>query len=123
MKHHPRKFGISKYGFNRILKVFSDIFAITLIIRFSSNPLKGFFLCAIPFILLCGCFGTLSVGAYALHWTAGKSLYFLISAIITSMAAIQLVALGILGELIVATSDLSYTHLPAVTRKLIVTDN
>jgi len=41
VNHYPRKFGVSKYGFDRIFKVFSDIFAMNLIIRFSSMPLMG----------------------------------------------------------------------------------
>lgn len=49
VQHYPRKYGSSKYGFERIFKVLSDILAMNLIIRFSSNPLKGFVMCALPF--------------------------------------------------------------------------
>ena len=51
VNHYERKYGVSKYGFERILKVFSDIFAMNLIIRFSSTPLKGFAFSSIPFSL------------------------------------------------------------------------
>ena len=46
VNHYPRRHGKSKYGFDRIFKVFSDIFSMNLIIRFSSMPLVGFCLCA-----------------------------------------------------------------------------
>ena len=61
VKHHSRKYGVSKYGFERILKVFSDIFAMNLIIRFSSTPLKGFAFSSIPFFLMALFFGILAV--------------------------------------------------------------
>ena len=61
VKHYARKYGVSKYGFERILKVFSDIFAMNLIIRFSSTPLKGFAFSSIPFFLMTLFFGILAV--------------------------------------------------------------
>jgi hypothetical protein len=117
--HHPRKFGISKYGFNRIFKVFSDIFSMNLIIRFSSTPLKGFAFCAIPFILFTLFFGILGVLAVIFDWTSGKALFFLIATALSSMAIVHLLLLGIIGELVVNTSDLSHTQMPEITKKQI----
>jgi glycosyltransferase involved in cell wall biosynthesis len=119
VKHHPREYGVSKYGLDRILKVLSDIFAINLIIRFCSNPLKGFVLCAIPFILLSLFFGSLGALALIFQWTPGKALFFMISSALTGMAGVHLVALGVLGELVVGTSDLRHTRLPAITKRTI----
>lgn len=120
VKHYPRKYGVSKYGFERILKVLSDIFAMNLIIRFSSNPLKGFVLSALPFACLALSFGGLVVPALVFHWTSGKALFFLIASLFTGMAAVHLITLGVLAELAVSTSDLSHTELPEVTKKSIV---
>ena len=119
VRHHPRKYGVSKYGFSRILKVLSDIFAMNLIIRFSSNPLKGFMLCAIPFLLLTLFFGGLGALALALHWTPGKALFFMMSAALNGMAIVHLAILGVLGELVVDTSDLSHTELPQITKRAV----
>jgi glycosyltransferase involved in cell wall biosynthesis len=119
VSHHPRTSGISKYGFDRILKVMSDIFAMNLIIRFSSNPLKGFVLCAIPFLLLTLFFGTLAVLALILQWTPGKALFFIISAALNGMAVVHLATLGVLGELVISTSDLGHTQLPEIAKKAI----
>ncbi len=121
VKHHPRKYGASKYGFERILKVFSDIFSMSLIIRFSSTPLTGFFLGAIPFLISTIGFGILSILAEIFLWTSGKSLFFLIATSLSAMAVVHLIALGIIGELVVGTSDLTHTHLPAITKKIIGT--
>jgi hypothetical protein len=112
VKHHPRKYGVSKYGFERILKVFSDIFAMNLIIRFSSTPLKGFVLSSIPFFLMTMFFGILAVLAWNFQWTSGKTLFFFIAMALSGMAVVHLITLGVLGELVVGTSDLSHTRLP-----------
>ena len=122
VKHHSRTYGVSKYGFERILKVLSDIFAINLIIRFSSNPLKGFVLCAVPFLLLTLFFGGLALLALILQWTAGKAIFFMLSTALTGMAVVHLLALGVVGELVVSTSDLSHTRMPEITKKCIITN-
>ncbi|HET6467951.1 MAG TPA: glycosyltransferase family 2 protein [Geminicoccaceae bacterium] len=38
VRHHPRRFGRSKYGFSRIYKVFMDLLSIRTILSFSRNP-------------------------------------------------------------------------------------
>jgi glycosyltransferase involved in cell wall biosynthesis len=117
VKHHPRRFGKSKYGFNRIFKVFSDIFALNLIIRFSASPLKGFALASFPFVALTFFFGMLSITAAIFNWTAGKASFFLISAAICGVAVLYLLGMGLLAELVVGTSDLSHTQMPELTKK------
>ncbi len=119
VKHHPRKYGVSKYGLNRALKVFSDIFAINLIIRFSSKPLMGFAICAIPFALLAVFFGGLGFWATALNWTTGKALFFTVSSALNAMAVVHLVTLGVIGELVVTNSDLSHAELPEIGKRKI----
>jgi glycosyltransferase involved in cell wall biosynthesis len=39
VRHHPRKFGRSKYGFSRIYKVALDLLSIRTILSFSRNPM------------------------------------------------------------------------------------
>jgi glycosyltransferase involved in cell wall biosynthesis len=112
VNHNARKYGVSKYGFERILKVFSDIFAMNLIIRFSSTPLKGFVFSSIPFFLMMVFFGILAILAWNFQWTSGKTLFFFIVTALSGMAVVHLIALGVLGELVVGTSDLSHTKLP-----------
>jgi len=112
VNHSARKFGVSKYGFERILKVFSDIFAMNLIIRFSSTPLKGFAFSSIPFFIMTVFFGILTALSWNFQWTSGKTLFFFIAMALSGMASVHLIALGVLGELVVGTSDLSHTKLP-----------
>ena len=117
VKHHPRKFGKSKYGFNRIFKVFSDIFALNLIIRFSAYPLKGFAAASFPFVALTFFFGILSTTAVLFNWTAGKASFFFTSAAICGVAVLYLIGMGLLAELVIGTSDLSHTQMPELTKK------
>lgn len=117
VNHHPRMHGKSKYGFNRIIKVFCDIFSMNLIIRFSSRPLTGFALFALPFFCLSAFFGILSIMAVVLQWTPGKASFFIIASALSGMAMFNLIVLGILGELVIGTSDLSVAQMPSLTRK------
>jgi glycosyltransferase involved in cell wall biosynthesis len=115
--HHPRKYGVSKYGFDRILKVLSDIFAMNLIIRFSSTPLKGFAVSSLPFLIMTVFFAALAVASKMYGWTSGKTLFFFLASALFGMGFVHLIALGVLGELVVSTSDLSHTILPELTKK------
>jgi glycosyltransferase involved in cell wall biosynthesis len=117
--HHPRRYGKSKYGFDRIFKVFSDIFSMNLIIRFSSKPLKGFVLCSLPFMALTGFLGMLCLSALFFDWTAGKAIFFFFAAALSGMAVVHLLFLGILCELVVGQSDLAHTQMPELTKKSI----
>jgi hypothetical protein len=42
VRHHPRRFGQSKYGFSRIYKVFVDLLSIRTILSFVRNPMAWF---------------------------------------------------------------------------------
>lgn len=117
VNHHPRQYGTSKYGFDRIFKVFADIFSMNLIIRFSSMPLKGFVLCSLPFVILTALFALLGGFAVGLQWTAGKALFFMFATALCLMAVVHLVVLGILGELVVSNSDLSHTQMAEITMR------
>lgn len=41
----------------------------------------------------------------------------MIATALTGMAVIHLITLGVIGELVVGTSDLSHTELPEITKK------
>jgi glycosyltransferase involved in cell wall biosynthesis len=117
VQHYPRQHGVSKYGFNRIFKVFSDIIAINLIIKFSSLPLKGFAVLSLPFLFLSLFLGTAAILGLMLNWSAGKPMFFLLSSVLSVTAVVHLLALGVLAELIIGTSDLQHTSLPEITMK------
>ena len=48
VRHHARRFGESKYGISRTVKVLVDLFTLKMITTFRSRPLVGFALAPLP---------------------------------------------------------------------------
>jgi glycosyltransferase involved in cell wall biosynthesis len=48
VRHHARRFGESKYGISRTVKVLVDLLTLKMITTFRSRPLVGFALAAVP---------------------------------------------------------------------------
>ena len=48
VRHHPRRFGESKYGISRTTKVLVDLITLKMITTFRSRPLLGFAVAALP---------------------------------------------------------------------------
>jgi glycosyltransferase involved in cell wall biosynthesis len=120
VRHYARQYGKSKYGLNRIFKVFSDIFSIILIVKFSTRPLIAFTLCAFPFFVLGFFFSILLLLSINLSWTPGKALFFAFSAGLSFMGMIHLIAIGVISELIISVGDHSHMQLPSLTQKKFV---
>lgn len=119
VRHYARRFGKSKYGLNRIFKVFSDIFSIILIVKFSTRPLLAFTLCSFPFFVLGFFFSILLLLSINLNWTPGKAIFFAFSSGLSFMGMIHLIAIGVISELVVSVSDHSHMQLPRLTQKII----
>lgn len=100
-KHHPRKFGKSKYGISRTFKVILDLIMIKFFQSFFSKPLRAF-----------GPIGLISffVGIFvSLKLTFEKFYYhkdiggrpLLILGVMLIIVGVQMLAMGILGEYLV----------------------
>jgi glycosyltransferase involved in cell wall biosynthesis len=59
VRHHARKFGESKYGISRTVKVLIDLLTLKMITTFRSRPLVGFGVAAIPPLVAGLIFGAL----------------------------------------------------------------
>jgi glycosyltransferase involved in cell wall biosynthesis len=59
VRHHARRFGESKYGLSRTLKVLVDLLTLKMITTFRSRPLVGFAVAAIPALGAALVFGVL----------------------------------------------------------------
>ena len=102
VKHHPRKFGQSKYGISRTFRVLSDLILMVFFRRYIQKPMHLF-----------GAIGFMSLGIgiiinlYLLilkilgHDIWGKPL--LILGLIFLLGGIQLITIGILAEISVRT--------------------
>ena len=101
--HHARRFGKSKYGLGRTVRVLMDLFTIFAIKKFLTRPMHGFGMVGLASIAL----GTL-VGLYLtfLKLGLGQSIGdrpLLILAVVLFLAGIQLFSFGLLAELCMRT--------------------
>jgi glycosyltransferase involved in cell wall biosynthesis len=102
VKHHPRKFGKSKYGINRTFKVLSDLILMVFFRKYIQKPMHLF-----------GTIGFISLGLgvlinlYLLIWKImGHDIWnrpILILGLILLLGGIQLITIGILAEISVRT--------------------
>lgn len=105
VRHHPRRYGQSKYGLSRIYKVLLDLMVIKTVTTFASRPLRWFALLSVPLFIaaigmLAHTFVTLATGSSQLSLPlAGTGIIFLASAMI-------LLCSGALAELIYSRGDI-----------------
>jgi glycosyltransferase involved in cell wall biosynthesis len=105
VKHHPRKFGSSKYGLSRIYKVLIDMIALKIIFTFFYVPLYGFGI----FASIAGFFAVLSflISAVEMYFHPGGSLVVIMgTSMLLGSLAVFLLFLGIISELIYKNGDI-----------------
>jgi len=118
VRHHPRRYGTSKYGLSRIYKVLLDLVTIKTLVSFTSRPLLWFSILALPALVL-------SVAALVAS-LYGTLLGVVSSAVPLAGTAVLLGALsmilflnGVLAELIYKTGDTKLDKLSLISvRKL-----
>ena len=103
VEHHPRRYGHSKYGMERIPRGFFDLLTVIMLTRYTAKPLHLFGLLGV-FLGLAGLgiIGYLSVGWFLGTWIGARPL-LLIGAVLL-IAGIQLVSFGLVAEMIVYSS-------------------
>jgi hypothetical protein len=103
VSHSPRRFGKSKYGLGRIVKVLLDLLTVKFLLSYATRPIQIFGFLG----LLCFGGGT-ALGIYL----AVLRLFFnqgladrpiLLLAILLIVIGVQLIIMGLLGELVVRT--------------------
>jgi glycosyltransferase involved in cell wall biosynthesis len=97
--HHPRRHGVSKYGWDRLYKGLLDLITVLFITRYTRRPLHLF-----------GAVGLLFVGAgfginlyLAILWLGGSTLSnrpLLLLGVLLMLLGIQVLTTGLLGEMI-----------------------
>ena len=99
VRHHARRFGESKYGISRTVKVLVDLITLKMITTFRSRPLVGFVVASVPMLAAALVFGILWVYA-ATHFGPLKSeaLVFPGAALLWLGAAFYMAMLGLLAE-------------------------
>lgn len=103
VSHHPRKYGKSKYGIGRTIRVILDLITIKFLLSYSSSPIQIF-----------GLIG-LGSGIFGFIWTGYlviQRLFFqiplggrpaLLLAVMLMFLGVQFISIGLLGELLIRT--------------------
>jgi glycosyltransferase involved in cell wall biosynthesis len=101
VNHHPRRFGASKYGLSRTLRVILDLITVKFLLSYATKPLQVFgtfgFLSSLTGFALAA---YLSVDKLVLHHSlSDRPLLFL--AILLILVGLQFITMGLLGEMMV----------------------
>jgi len=107
VNHRPRRFGKSKYGIGRALRVLVDLLVVQMLSSFSQRPLTFFALLTTPFaVLLVGLL--VSSVAYADRITHDKSWgnVALLITMLVLMSCVYFLMLGLVAELAVKASGM-----------------
>src|SRR5215204_3175197 len=99
VRHHARRFGESKYGISRTVKVLVDLLTLKMITSFRSRPLVGFALAAMPALALALVFGGLWLFSLT-HFEPDKAsaLVFPAAGLLCLEMAFYLFMLGLVAE-------------------------
>jgi glycosyltransferase involved in cell wall biosynthesis len=113
VRHHARKFGESKYGISRTVKVLVDLFTLKMITTFRSRPLLGFSVAALPLVAAAGLFTALWVVA-ATQFSPSKAtaLVFPGAALLIAGAAFYLLMLGLVAEVALSSEQETANAIP-----------
>jgi glycosyltransferase involved in cell wall biosynthesis len=100
VRHHPRRYGKSKFGANRFVNGFLDLLTVSFVHSGKLSPLHVFGRIGLFF----GAAGAVIFGGFVVHWLLGgavrtRPLFFI--GLILLILAVQFVSLGLLGELVV----------------------
>jgi len=113
VRHHPRRFGESKYGLSRIYKVLLDILVVKTLVSFSSRPLIWFGVLAIPFVVLSA--SCLVVSIQGLVSDGRLSIPIAGTGVLFAVIPIVLLLGGALAELVYAAGDVRTHKLAELT--------
>lgn len=119
VNHHPRKFGKTKYGLNRTIKVILDLFTVKFLLSYASKPIyvfggTGIAMMAAAFIMLVLLVIRRQLTGIGLTQTP----YFLVSVTLGIMG-FQSILMGLLAELLARTYHESQQKTTYIIRKVI----
>jgi glycosyltransferase involved in cell wall biosynthesis len=113
VRHHARRFGESKYGISRTVKVLIDLLTLKMITTFRSRPLVGFALAAVPALGAAVLFGVL----WVVSWTQfgpekASALVFPGAGLLAVGAALYLFMLGLVAEVALSSERVGINDTP-----------
>ena len=113
VRHHARRFGESKYGISRTVKVLVDLLTLKMITTFRSRPLVGFGTLATPMLAGALLFAAMSVlAAVDFQPSKAEALVFPGAALLCAAAGFYLMMLGLVAEVAVNSEQESANEVP-----------
>ena len=100
--HHARRHGASKYGISRTLMVILDLITVKFLQSYSTKPMQAFG----PIGLACGTAGFIINLYLMLLWFSGHQIGhrpLLLLGVLLIIIGIQLICMGLLGEMLVSS--------------------
>jgi glycosyltransferase involved in cell wall biosynthesis len=99
VRHHPRRFGRSRYGVSRLAKGLFDFVTVMFLVKFERRPLHLFGSLGL---------GCLAAGAgislyFVLRWLLGEAMYvrpIMIAGWVLMLLGLQFFSMGLLGEML-----------------------
>jgi hypothetical protein len=98
VRHHARRFGESKYGISRTLKVLVDLLTLKMITTFRSRPLVGFLIATIPALITSVVFAGFWLASLSNTTLEFHPIVFPGGAALSLGAAVYLFMLGLVSE-------------------------
>lgn len=98
VRHHARRFGESKYGISRTMKVLIDLLTLKMITTFRSRPLVGFAIAALPALGIAAVFGTLWLFSLSFGIEKASAVVFPGAGLLSFGVALYLFMLGLVAE-------------------------
>ncbi|WP_096258877.1 glycosyltransferase family 2 protein [Lebetimonas natsushimae] len=118
VKHHERKFGKSKYGFNRIFKVISDLMYLVFMQRFGQKPMH--FFGTVGFIMFSlGALIDLYLFILKLFGESIGNRPLLTLGTLFIIGGIQLITTGFLAEIMIRTYYESQNKKPYIIKEIV----
>ena len=101
VRHHPRRWGSSKYGWSRLVKGFLDLLTVTFLTEYRQRPMH---VLGVPGLAALAAGGLLGLWLTAEKLLTGASIGnrpLLLLAVLLVVVGVQFFGLGLLGELLV----------------------
>ena len=103
VRHHPRKFGHTKFGGKRFIEGIFDLITVLFITRYIRKPLHFFGIAGLALLLAGGCTLTyLVIGWFMGRWIGDRPLFLL--SVLLIILGIQFISTGLLGEMLTSLS-------------------
>jgi glycosyltransferase involved in cell wall biosynthesis len=111
VNHRARRFGVSKYGISRTLRVFLDLVTVKFLLRYSTHPIQifgkvGMFFGVPGLLMLClVCAGHLSFRLFGTEFAADllKRPFWVITPFMLILFCLQFISMGLLAEIQIRT--------------------